>query len=156
MRYLILTILILNLAACCKRDYECVISESLSIFITYDESSVSGFTKEEIANRYILVFNNESQKVVDTIRTQGFDDEIVIDEELWMNREMKNHSYIIRIGNLSKDIDNIEYQFDESVRTCKEPYFPYEIKEFNFQEYGSLIFEYQGKRTDKTWIEVKR
>lgn len=148
MRFLIFSILIISLSACCDDNANCYMTNAPMIQLVYDDSS-NGFSREAIDSSYILVINDSLNLIVDTLFFEKFYDSKIqnIDEieELARNRQMKNHRYVFQIDGVSDTIKNIHYASRETVKDCKEPCFPRKKFEVTIDEYFDFRYDFKGE-----------
>ena len=159
MRFLIFSILIISLSACCDDNANCYMTNTPMIQLVYDNSS-NGFSREAIDSSYILVINDSSNLIVDTLFFEKFYDSKTQNineiEELARNRQMKNHRYIFQIDAVSDTIKNINYTSKETVKDCREPCFPREKFEVIVDEYFDFQYNFKGETISTSRLYITK
>lgn len=147
MRYLIFSILILNLAACCADDW-CETYLINYTTISFD-TTANHFTSAQVDSSRILVIDKTTQAIVNTYELspsygqRSYD--LIIEREVNEGRDMREHIYVIEIDNISDTISDFSYTSTPTTTTCYEGCFPRKSYEAEYVKIEDFKFTYRNE-----------
>ncbi|MFK7951140.1 MAG: hypothetical protein AB8G11_26400 [Saprospiraceae bacterium] len=159
MRFIIFLMFILTISACCDDNYDCTsITNYPDIFVEY-EYSATGFSRTEIDSSFIVVMNDSTNLNVDTLPYSTYSEfgyNIDYNDELWNDRDMRKHSYIIHIAQQIDTIHNIQYRAEPTIRECHELCTAFQTFEVEIDEFYDFEFDFNTETQTESKVLISK
>jgi hypothetical protein len=153
-------VFVLGFASCCGDD-DCnsYLTDFPHIEIEYQKST-NGFTIRAIEASHVLVINDSSELIVDTLSFEPHYGTnvhtITMYREQAKNRDMRKHRYVAQIEGISDTIKNIDYNSKKTENTCRSGCFPAREKKIQVEEYFDFQCTFRGEITDSKRVVVTK